>query len=149
MISSYDNASPATVYYVYCLSFSSSSAEENERGLSWFILKTTTKYLLWFILKTTTKNLGLCLKQHPGKSNYCLCYKPPIYNKVYSIYILWYMLSIHPLPFFLQSDYLVCATNQLLPPLYSPSSNLPLAFFSIIKAKKGLKRAVLLDIYQI
>ena len=59
------------------------------------------------------------------------------------------MLSIHLLPFFLQSDYLVCATNHHLPPLYSPSSNLLTASLSIIKAKKGLKRVVLLDIYQI
>ena len=58
------------------------------------------------------------------------------------------MLSIHLLPFFHQSDYLVCATNQLLPPLYSSSSNLSTASFPIIKAKKGLKKAVLLDIYQ-
>ena len=73
----------------------------------------------------------------------------PIYNKVYSIYILWYMLLIHLLPFFLQSDCLVCATNHHLPPLYSSSSNLPLASFPIIKSKKGLKRAVLLDLCQI
>ena len=59
------------------------------------------------------------------------------------------MLSIHLLLFFLQTDYLGCATNHLLPPLYSSSSNLPLASFSIIKVKKGLKRVVLLDIYQI
>ena len=42
-----------------------SSAEENDRGLSWFILKTTTSYL-GLCLKTTTRNLGLCLIQLPG-----------------------------------------------------------------------------------
>ena len=108
-------------------------------------------------IKITSMYYGLCLKQHPGKSNYCLCYKPLyiiryivyIYYVTCYIYILWYMLSIHLLPFFLHSDYLVCATNHLLPPLYSSSSNLSLASFSIIKAKKGLKKAVLLDIHQI
>ena len=75
---------------------------------AWFLLMSFA-----YVLKTTTRNLGLCLKQHPGKSNYGLCYKPPIYNKVYSIYIYYgtCFLSIFCPFFFNQTVLCALPTN--------------------------------------
>ena len=59
------------------------------------------------------------------------------------------MLSIHIQPFFLRSVSLVYATNELSFFFRSSSFTLSLASFIIVKVKNGLKRPVLLDLYQI